>query len=699
MAPTLPPGLEDVNTASNHADAEVNVMGRVSDHLVPSATRGRDWMSTFTIADASLGIHFGEGLRVKIFRPSELEHPQIRGTGDVVLLRKLRIKEYRGVMMGLSARTTSWIVFPAAEIPEKAPPNRLMIKNLKLPSTAEPSHSEMLYAIELCNLKDRKLDTSSGIPISSTSTLSTFTAPSTASSEAPVSSSKTGGRLSYGGRDKFSLIKDLQTSSFYDIVGQVVKTYPNTGRLEMYVTDYTSNNMLFRYEWDQEDKENSNDNDAVWGNYLSNSKYKKWPGPYGQMTLMVALWPPHSNFAQSNVNEWDFVLLKNVHIKQDRDLKMEGALHEDRQWPSKIQISVLKDHSDERVKNVLRRKREYGEKFKAQSEAFIKQARRQKEDGGQSEKSTSKQAARRKRKAEKLAAAQKTAEAPAKKQKKNQKPRQDEEAAPSPPPAAQPPQPIPKAVPKSNRTDLNKNVHCSHHTIPTIPLSSILSLSDEPSHETTTPNGVTHTLPFQNIKYRTTARVVDFFPPNIANFSVRSRKASEFEALSDYEGSDSDNSSNDQAPSENERSDSDNSSDDENQIRMPPDSDDESAKRPKKMRRRKEASERETRGEDAEEEEQKWEWRFALVLEDADSPAPAKGEERAKMTVYVAQQDGDFLLKEDAVEYAYSSPLSLLPLPLPLSITIKPFNMSTTSRSQVIARAPNIHTTRTELTK
>lgn len=640
MAPTLPPSFEDVNTASNRADAEVNLMGRVTDHLVPSPTRGNDWMSTFTITDASLGIDFGEGLRVKIFRPSEKEHPQIRGTGDVVLLRRLRIKEYRGVKMGLSAFATSWVVFPAAEIPEKAPPNRLIIKNLKLPKTAEPSHSEMLYAIELCNLKDRKLDTSSGIPVFSSCTLSTLTAPSTAaSSQGPVSSSKSGGRLGYGGRDKFSLIKDLQMSSFYDIVGQVVKTYPNNGRLEMYITDYTSNNMLFRYQWDQEDKENSNDYDNIWGDYSSSSKSKKWPGPYGQMTLMVTLWPPHSMFVQSNVNEWDFVLLQNVHVKQDRDLKMEGALHEDRQWPSRIQVSVLKDHSDERVKNVLRRKREYGEKFKVQSEAFIKQARQQNEDGGQSKKPPSKQAARKKRKAEKLAAAQKAEEAPSKKQKKNQKSKQDEEAPPSSPPA---PQPIPKAVPRSNRTDLNKNVHCSHHTIPTTTLSSILSLSREPSHETTTPNGVTHTLPFQNIKYRTTARVVDFFPPNIANFAVRSRKASEFEALSDYEGSDSDSSS-----------------DDENQIRMPPDSDDEGSKPSKKPRENEEASVREGKSDDGgEEEEQKWEWRFALVLEDADSPAPAKGEERAKMTVYVAQQDGEFLLKEDAVEYASPFPSS-----------------------------------------
>lgn len=628
MAPALPPGFEDLYTASNRTDGEVNIMGRVTHHLVPSPSRGRDLMSTFAIADATHGGDYGEGLKVRFFQPSESEHPQVRGTGDVVLLRRLKITVFKGVVMGLSCFATSWVVFSAAEIPEKAPPNRLMIKSMKLARTAEPTHSEMMYAIELCNLRDRKMDTSSGVPVSSNGTLSTLTAPSATSSEVPTSSAKSGGRLSYGGRDKFSLVKDLRLNSFYDVVGQVVKTYSNYGRLEMYVTDYTSNNMLYRYEWDRDDKENHDDYN---GYYSSISRSKKWPGPYGQMTLMVALWPPHSEFAQRNINQWDFVLLQNVHVKQDRDCKMEGALHEDRFYPTKIQISVLKDNGDERVKDVLRRKREYTEKFKTQSEAFVKQARWQKEHEDQAKKPLSRQAARSKRKREKQAAAavQESEQAPSKKQKKkNKKPL--EEASPPSSPLPLDNAPHLKHVLKSTRTDLNKNVHSSHHTIPTTRLSTILSR--DPTHQSTTPSGITHTLPFQNLKTRATVRVVDFFPPNIADFAIRSRKASEFDVLSDYEGSDSD---------------SDSDSDAEGRDPRPPDSDYEEAASRKERGSKGEDKEGKER---AEEEEQKWEWRFALVLEDADSPTLAKREERARMTVYVAEQDGDFLLKEDACE-------------------------------------------------
>ena len=43
----------------------------------------------------------------------------------------------------------------------------------------------------------------------------------------------------------------------------------------------------------------------------------------------------------------------------------------------------------------------------------------------------------------------------------------------------------------------------------------------------------------------------------------------------------------------------------------------------------------------------KWEWRFGLVLEDAHN---TKGEELARMEVYVVDQDAECLLKQDAEE-------------------------------------------------
>lgn len=381
MAGSIPEPFVDLATASSRVNAEVNVMGRVTDFMPPSKTRGTDWMCTFSIADRSFGAEYGDGLKIRFFRPVQDELPSFQISGDVILLRNLKIKEYQGMTMGLSTHTTSWTIFQASSIPKKTPANTLNIKSTKSRQAPQPKHSEVLYSIELCNLRDRESDKRYDFLSPAQSTpIPSLEPSSTSDSSTKISSPPTSSRTSFGGRDKFSLIKDLQIDTFYDLVGQVVKIYPNMGRLEMYITDYTSNNMLYRYEWDKPDKENTQYGDE-YGYSSKNIKSHKWQGPYGQMTIMVTMWPPHSHFAQSRVKEWDFVLLQNVRAKLDKDSKMEAMLSEDKRHPSKINVRVIKADSDDRVKDVLRRKREYNEKFKTQSASFINQVRNQIGDG------------------------------------------------------------------------------------------------------------------------------------------------------------------------------------------------------------------------------------------------------------------------------------------------------------------------------
>ena len=451
MAPSLPPNFVDLSTALSRKNAEVSIMGRVMDRMLPIQTRGSDMKSTFSLADATYGGEGAENFKVCFFKPSEAEHPQIQNNGDIVLVRRLNIKNYKGEWIGLASHATSWIVFPSAAIPRKAPPNRLIIKHSKLPITGEPKYSEMLYAIELCDSQDRGSDPSSSVIISSTETLTPLSATSIEKpTQGPVTSAKTGGRSSLGGQNKFSLIKDLQIESYKNIVGQVVKTYSNTSPLELYVTDYTSNRLLFLYEWDKEDEENQPS-----GYSSSLTKSKKWPGPYGQLTLMVALWPPHSDYAECNVKDGDFVHMQNVHIKHNPNSNMEGAMHTDRYSANKVQISVLKDRTDERVLEVLRRKREYTEKFKSQSESFVKQARWLNQEEEKVKKPNAK-TMRKKRKLERQRQdAQEKEQPPSKKQKKEQAARKEEDTRDSSPPAAE--SPPPKPTIKSKRSDLNKN--------------------------------------------------------------------------------------------------------------------------------------------------------------------------------------------------------------------------------------------------
>jgi len=441
MAKPLPESFMDLSTASSQTNTEVNIMGRVTDFMPPCQTRGTDWMCTFSITDRTLGGEYDEGFKIRYFRPTQGELPTIQSSGDVVLLQNLKIKEYQGMTMGLSSLITSWIVFHADSIPKTAPANALNIKSAKSRQASQPKHSEALYAIELCNLRDRDSDKKYEFDESLQSPSVSAFGPSTGSTPgARIASSQASSRTSFGGRDKFALIKDLQIQTFYDIVGQVVKIYPNMGRLEMYLTDYTSNNLLYRYEWDKPGEQNAQYGDEF--NYLSKqNRSQKWPGPYGQMTIMVTLWPPHSHFAQSNVKEGDYVLLQNARAKLDRDSKMEAALNTDKLHPSKIKLRVLSDHSDDRVKDVLRRKREYAEKFKAQSAQFTGQVRNQNGEG----KPLSKGQKRKKQKLDiEKAKIQKFEDSAKKRKLENHEYHYHDE-------------PVPLALPKTTKDGLNKN--------------------------------------------------------------------------------------------------------------------------------------------------------------------------------------------------------------------------------------------------
>ena len=111
-------------------------------------------------------------------------------------------------------------------------------------------------------------------------------------------------------------------------------------------------------------------------------------------------------------------------------------------------------------------------------------------------------------------------------------------------------------------------------------------------------------MPFQNINSRATVRVIDFFPPNLVDFAVPLPRASEYDILSEDEGS---GSGSDQLS---------------NDVR----------------------DERSGADDDA----RRWEWRFALVLEDA-LDARHQGK-RGTVEVYVAGQDAEGLLNLEAEE-------------------------------------------------
>lgn len=383
MSSTIPRGYLEINSALSRLNFEVNLMGVVTDFLPPSTSRGTDLMSSFSIADSSYGNAYDDGLKVRFFRPLLCDMPAIRGTGDVVLLRGIKIKEWSGMTIGLSTRGTSWVVFPAESIPEKAPSSAVQLKHVKDARGLAPNLSEMLYAISLCNSRDRSTFTASSSPPAGPALTPVLSVPSTAQR-----------------KDKFSLIKDVNVDTFYNLVGQVVRQFPTNDRVELYITDYTWNSLLWHKP--EPDDGNGSGQEGDEYNYTgSNSVKTRQKGPYGKMELTVTLWGNNAFFCREQIKDDDFVHLRNVHIKFSKDAKVEGALHSDRRYPDRIDVTILKDNEDDdRVKDVLRRKREYWKKFNNKADDSAHQINALNRKGTEDDKTLSKNQVRKKRKRE-----------------------------------------------------------------------------------------------------------------------------------------------------------------------------------------------------------------------------------------------------------------------------------------------------------
>lgn len=356
---TKPPfGFVDISSAMAESGREVNVIAVVVDFLPPSKSRGSDWMCTFTIVDGRCD----GGLKVRLFKPMESELPRIQKIGDVVILRNLRITEWSGMFVGNSINNTTWLVFPGDSIPNRPPRNSDQLEHFKHPRAATCSASQIQYVCQMWHSKQWTEVTPHSAILKKVSIMSP---PQRNSSTARVRA------------DKFSLIKDIEHEKFHDLVGQVIKIYPSYNDVELFITDYTSNVLLHNYEWGGGGQGGGGYREGDEYNYLPRSR-KDWPGPFGKLTLMVSLMSPHSHYASSNVRENDFVFLRNVRIKQSSIRTLQGSLWQDQKYLDRVDVSVITDKSDHRVKDILRRKLEYKKRFEVQSARFVDEARGQK---------------------------------------------------------------------------------------------------------------------------------------------------------------------------------------------------------------------------------------------------------------------------------------------------------------------------------
>ncbi|KZF26547.1 hypothetical protein L228DRAFT_272435 [Xylona heveae TC161] len=508
-----PKGYVSIEDVCKQLNKTVNVIGILVDYMPASATRGKgsivdqnnqvyeciqltsakilDYQITFAITDMSQYYSNGS-LRVKCFNSNLKELPAVQGTGDVVILQKFKITSYNGNITLLSSSWSHWTVFPASTIPVELNPKEPSIPHCRSQRVrVPPSPAECLYAVQLCNSQDR----------------SQFTVPA----EVPASLEKpdSNGRVitAFPAKDKFSLVKDVEVGSFYDLVGEVIRIFSGNSVIEMYVTDYTQNYNLYNYRW-VHDKEDATSRDGDEYGYTSFRKPdKQWPGPYGKRTLRVSLWGNHAFYAQENVKVGQHVLLRNVRMKMDQCSQLEGTMFDDMKFPDRVDVSILKPNHD-RVKEVKDRAEDYWEKNKTQKENYLQQIHGIKRKGGNPGPGESKRAKKNKKRAQK------------KRDVRNKDQESDKGSDPDDNEGKEGGKEEEREAEDEpfDQSKLNKHVKANHPAYPVIPVSEIV---EKDLYERTSPKGTNFKVPFLNAKCRACVRIVDFYPPKLEDFAIR----------------------------------------------------------------------------------------------------------------------------------------------------------------------------------
>jgi hypothetical protein len=389
----------------------------------------------------------------------------------------MQIKIWNGKVLGVAPqdRIIPWAVFR----PDRDPTAHLPA--LTGPSSFEPTYQEKTYAASL-------LEASPG-------TFRTVTV--TRSNLAQVSVSRPASTT-----QKFSLLQDIQDGQFVDLIGEIIKIYGNDSeKATLYFTDYTKNDNLFLYASDDNDSGHGREGDPY--GYIQRQK-KNWNGPTGRMSIQITLWEPHASFVRGNFNIGDIVRLKNVKIKWSRveEGSLEAVVHGNRANPDETNAFSVNSSNDPRVQQLLARREAY---WNARPK---KQKREPNEDN----------------------------ERPSRKPNKRQS----------------------KVAPKKELgqtiLDIKKRMAVNEHgkhflslfgadcslqytkprfaTVePRVPPSgvhaqSLEAILNNPSHDNISTSGIRYRLPFQNLCYLTTVRVVDFYPPLLEDFAVHKEQVS-----------------------------------------------------------------------------------------------------------------------------------------------------------------------------
>lgn len=595
----LPSGFTDLHTAWNAnippgGQGRYNVMGVCVDYLDATKSGGTDYTMKFTLSDPRW--LSGSGVQFRVFFKSEAEAPQIKNYGDIVLLREVVIKETpRYGKVALSTWTTTWTVLERGSVRDSTNEDGSDITVLVSPRNnarpQPPSPAEMKYVRALRDYE---------------ATIMHPAPPPTTSLQVNNIMRENGGTPA-ATMTKFCLIKDITYPTpnngllFVDLLGEVRRIYQNDYRTELSITDYTEHALLYDYSHSR------NDNFDPGDPYGYSSTESKWPGPFGKQSLVVCCWDAQRSFANAHLKPGSFVHLKNIQISFDKNgTRLEGKSRGDQRYPDKVNLQAFRPSDaehDERMKDLLRRKRDYEKYCDNSGIPFIRDP------------SSSKA-----KKATMTGHPQMdgTHEAPEprdSKNKRNRKKKEKQRAKAAAAAAANNPETT--TISNTNSTNTrhtrsnipNPQIRTNATSAVSIPLHIILS----PAPRTqTTLSGHKWTAPFVNARYKTLIRAIDFFPDDLTQLTRWVRR-------NQYAGLDDENS--DMSDVDSDAS-----------ALLGSDNNDESAN--------------ERDGGDG---DKKWEFRFALIVEEA-NPKAQKAEQRQTMQLIVSGSDAEYLLDEEACD-------------------------------------------------
>lgn len=297
---------------------DVHVVGVVTDSFPPKITRRGEYMLTITLVDQT------GRMRARFFSRKESGLPTVPAKGDTILLSCIQTSRFHGEKLLQSAADDNGKLKWAMWRPSGSNERQTVFRPPQFGQAVSREHHVVVAKL-------RAWYSATGGKVEN----------GTQSGHSPPNVTAAIPRRS-GGRE-FALVRDLKVNSFYDMVGKVVKTFNVGNCVTIYVTDYTKNAGLYNYAPDA----------------LDMTMNKGWAGPWGQYTLQVSLWDAHAEAARYTVGEGKYVFLQNMRTKRNKDGRLEGALNGDRRFPDKVNVIVLEDMKDSRIRAIDQREREY----------------------------------------------------------------------------------------------------------------------------------------------------------------------------------------------------------------------------------------------------------------------------------------------------------------------------------------------------